>query len=59
MDEGNIVVERVNASEATRATLLQLAISGILSKKSGKLFQDKVAALTFETVAHEGDETGD
>lgn len=58
MDEGNIVVERVNAMEATRATLLQLAISGILSEKSGKLFQKKLAELSFETIARE-DEHGD
>lgn len=59
LDEANIVVERVNALEVTRATLLQLAISGILYKKSGELFQKKIDALSFDLLAREDDETGD
>ena len=59
LDEHNIVVERVNASEVTRATLLQLAISGVLSSKSYKLYTQKVDALSFETLAHEEDDKGD
>jgi len=58
LDEANIVVERVNAQEVTRATLLQLAISGVLSKKSAALFDKQLARLSFETVAYEEPDGG-
>jgi hypothetical protein len=53
LDEHNLVVERLNGLEVTRATLLQLAVSSILSKKAGKEFDKHIASLNIETFAHE------
>lgn len=44
-DEAAIVVENVNRMEATRATLLQMAVSSVLSKEAGKLFRETVNRL--------------
>ena len=54
--EHSLVVERVNGMEVTRATLQQLAISSILSKKGGTLFQKEINGLSIETFAFELDE---
>jgi hypothetical protein len=59
LDEHNLVLERLNGLEVTRATLLRLAVSSVLSKKAGEQFDKTVAGLSFETVAHEARETGD
>lgn len=53
LDEHNLVVERLNGLEVTRATLLQLAVSSILSKKAGKEFDKNIATLNIETFAYE------
>lgn len=53
LDEHNLVVERLNGMEVTRATLLQLAVSSILSKKAGKEFDKSISALNIETFAYE------
>jgi hypothetical protein len=53
LDEHNLVVEHINGLEVTRATLFQLAVSSILSKKAGKEFDKAVSSLNIETVAHE------
>lgn len=47
-DEASLVVERINALEITRSTLMQLAISSILSKKAGKEFDKRVSSLNME-----------
>jgi hypothetical protein len=44
-DEASIVVEHVNRLEATRATLLQMAVSSVLSKEAGKLFREQIQRL--------------
>lgn len=60
LDEYNLVVERINGLEVTRATLLQLAVSSVLSKKAGKVFDKQIKRLTVETEAYEpGDDTGE
>lgn len=48
MDEASLVVERVNNSHATQATLLQMAVSGVLSKKANKAFQEQIKSLMGE-----------
>jgi len=48
-DEANLIIERVNAMEVTRGTLMQLAISSILSKKAGKEFEKLMISLNVET----------
>lgn len=53
LDEHNIVVERLNGLEVTRATLTRLAVSAILSKQAGREFDKNIAALNIETHAHE------
>jgi hypothetical protein len=45
MDEAALVVERVNNGHATQATLLQMAVSGVLSKKANKAFQEQIKNL--------------
>lgn len=44
--ESQLVVERLNQQEATRATLLQLAVGSILSKKTGAEFKKTLKELT-------------
>lgn len=44
-DEVQLVVQRVNKRHATDATLLQLAVSGVLSKEGNKLFKKQIKAL--------------
>lgn len=39
MDEASLVVQRVNNGHVTSATLVQMAVSGILSKKANKAFE--------------------
>lgn len=53
LDEQNIVVERLNGLEVTRATLTRLGVSAILSKQAGREFDKNIAALNIETNAHE------
>jgi len=53
LDEHNIVVERLNGLEVTRATLTRLAVSAILSKQAGREFDKNIASLNIETHAHE------
>lgn len=43
--EAAFVVERVNRDEANRAILLQLAVSGVISKKGSKAFQKRIKDL--------------
>jgi hypothetical protein len=45
-DEARIVVDRDNGMEATRAVLLQLAVSSVLSKEGGKAFREQIEKLT-------------
>lgn len=45
IDESSIVVRRVNSGYVTRATLLQGAVSGVLSKKANKEFQKQISRL--------------
>jgi hypothetical protein len=44
-DEQVLVVERLNRREATRATLLQSAVSGVLSKEANKAFSEIIKDL--------------
>lgn len=44
-DEARLIVERVNRRHATEATLVQMAVSTILSKKAGKAFQKQIREL--------------
>lgn len=48
MDEARLVVERVNNGHVTTAVLLQMAVSGVLSKKANKAFQKQIKKLTEE-----------
>jgi hypothetical protein len=48
MDEGRLVVHRVNVGYATQAVLLQMAVSGVLSKKGNKAFQKQVKTMMEE-----------
>lgn len=52
-DEHALVVERMNGYEVTRATLLQNAVSSILSKKGGELFRKHINSLNIVTTARE------
>lgn len=45
-DEASLVAERLNRLEATRAILVQMAISSVLTKEGGKVFQKTVKELT-------------
>lgn len=45
MDEASIVIRRVNNGHVTQATLLQGAVSGVLSKKANKEFQKQINRL--------------
>jgi hypothetical protein len=45
-DEALLVVQRINILEATRATLLQMAVSSVISAESGKGFQKLLAEMT-------------
>lgn len=45
-DETELVVERVNGLEATRAVLTQMAVSALFSKEAGKAFQEKIKQLS-------------
>lgn len=44
-DEARLVVQRVNNSHVTTATLLQQAVSGVLSKEGNKTFQKTIKSL--------------
>lgn len=44
--EAELVVQRVNRQEADRATLLQMAVSSILSKKAAKAFDKATKRMT-------------
>lgn len=44
--EAEMVVSRLNQQEATRAVLLQMAVSSVLSKKAQARFDKQVKALT-------------
>lgn len=43
--EAEWVVYHLNRAEATRATLLQLAVSSVLSNKAGKRFKEEIKKL--------------
>ena len=45
-DEAALVIERVNGQEATRATLLQIAVASVVSKDAGRLFRESIDRLT-------------
>lgn len=45
-DETNLVVDRLNGQEATRAVLLQMAVSSVLSKEAGKKFDKMIKRMT-------------
>ena len=47
-DEARLVVQRVNNGHATTATLLQAAVSGVLSKKANKDFRKVIRDLLGE-----------
>lgn len=44
--ESQLVVDRLNNSEVTRAVLLQLAVGSLLSKKTGVEFKKTIKRLT-------------
>jgi hypothetical protein len=44
-DEAQLVVERLNRAEATRAVLLQMAVSAVLTKEAGEKFNERIALL--------------
>lgn len=44
-DEADLVVARLNQAEATRALLLQMAVSSVLSEKAGEEFQKVIKRL--------------
>jgi len=44
--EAGMVVERIDHEEATRAVLVQLAVSSMLSKDSAKQFQKMIKQMT-------------
>lgn len=50
-DEANLVVERLNGMEITRATLLQQAVHGILSKSARTNFDNQIRSLNIVTKA--------
>lgn len=43
--EAQLVIERLNSLEVTRATLLQLAVSSVLSKEAGEEFRKALDSL--------------
>lgn len=45
LDESRLVIRRVNNGHVTTATLLQGAVSGVLSKKANKEFQKQIKRL--------------
>jgi hypothetical protein len=47
-DEARLVVEHLNRLEATRALLLQMAVSSVLSEQAGEEFTKVIARLTKE-----------
>lgn|GEM_PF-1283053 len=53
-DEANFIVARENGRITTEATLLQLAIGGILSKEARGAFKKQVEALNVDTKPIEG-----
>jgi len=57
-DEHALVVERLNAEEMTRAALVKLAISAVLSKQGGTLWRDQMTRLDATTIAREGNLNG-
>lgn len=52
-DEANLVVERINADEVTRASLLVAAISANLGKEGQKNFDKLIKKLNIEVVPYE------
>lgn len=44
--EAEYVVERLDREEATRAVLVQMAVSSMLSKKAGEVFKKKIKEMT-------------
>jgi hypothetical protein len=51
VDEHNLVVERLNGFEVTRATLMQTVVSGAFSKKGIELFKKQIASINIKTAA--------
>jgi hypothetical protein len=47
-DEARLVERNVNRLEATRATLLQMAVSSVLSEEAGKEFKKVIERLSEE-----------
>jgi len=45
-DESNLIVKRHNSQEATRAILLKMAVSSVLSKEGGKQFDKMIKRMT-------------
>ena len=45
MDEARLITQRVNVGHVTTATLLQSAVSGILSKRANKEFKKQIDRL--------------
>lgn len=45
-DEARLVIERMNRMEATRVTLLQVAVASVVSKDAGRLFRESIDRLT-------------
>lgn len=58
-DEAALVVERLNGQEVTRATLLRLSISAVLSKEGGRAFDKEISKMNIETFAFEAPATED
>jgi hypothetical protein len=52
-DESNLVVERLNGEEITRANLLRTAISANLGKDGQKSFDKLIKQLNIETQPYE------
>lgn len=48
MDEALLVMQRINRLEATRALLLQMAVSSVLSNEAGAEFQKILGRLNQE-----------
>jgi hypothetical protein len=47
-DEADLVAQRANVAEATRAVLLQMAVSSVLSKQADEQFQEVIKRLVRE-----------
>lgn len=45
-DESNLVAQRFNNQEATKAILLEMAVSSVLSKEGGKEFDKMIKRMT-------------